>query len=458
MATRTSVDRSRQVVVRRAGGRHPVVAWSRPLTPLLIAGVVTLHLVLFLILFPQVPDDGGLRGFVDLSYQDSGRMLAGSMPYRDFLLEYPPGLLLWMILPRLFAAGRLAYRVPFFAEVALVDLGVLLTLVMSVRAARVSLPRVLGLYTLALVLLGPVAAFRLDLVPAALTALAVLAWQRDRPVLAAVALAAGAATKLYPLLLLPPLVAQQWARGWRRVCATVGAAALTLAVLAGPAFLAGPPGLLHSVHFQTGRHTEVEALWATLPLLLHVFWHLPLEVSNLGRAFVIIGPGDALGAAGTPVLLVACLVIYWRWWRGRSGHDPDESLLLGTAALVLSATILSKVLSPQYLLWALPPLALLPAGSWWTRTALCAFYSALPLTQWIFPDHFGDLVVLLAPQAVVVLALRNVLLLLAFAALMGSLWHQATGGRRQAAVDRACCRLSPVDSRGDDHGEAQRRS
>jgi hypothetical protein len=318
--------------------------------------------------------------------------------------------------------------------------------------------RVLGLYTLGLVLLGPVAAFRLDLVPAALTALAVLAWQRDRPVLAAVALAAGAATKLYPLLLLPPLVAQQWARGWRRVCATVGAAALTLAVLAGPAFLAGPPGLLHSVHFQTGRHTEVEALWATLPLLLHVFWHLPLEVSNLGRAFVIIGPGDALGAAGTPVLLVACLVIYWRWWRGRSGHDPDESLLLGTAALVLSATILSKVLSPQYLLWALPPLARLPAGSWWTRTALCAFYSALPLTQWIFPDHFGDLVVLLAPQAVVVLALRNVLLLLAFAALMGSLWHQATGGRRQAAVDRACCRLSPVDSRGDDHGEAQRRS
>ena len=75
------------------------------------------------------------------------------------------------------------------------------------------------------------------------------------------------------------------------------------------------------------------------------------------------------------------------------------------------------------------------------------FYSALPLTQWIFPDHFGDLVVLLAPQAVVVLALRNILLLLAFAALMGSLWHQATGSRRQAVAHRACCRLSPIAGR-----------
>jgi hypothetical protein len=425
MATRTSVDRSRQLVVHRAGGRHPVVARSRLLTGLLIVGVVALHLVLFLILFPQAPDGGGLRGFVDLSYQDSGRTLAGSVPYRDFLLEYPPGLLLWMILPRLFAAGRLAYRVPFFAEVALVDLGVVLTLAMSARAARLPLPRVLGLYTLGLVLLGPIAAFRLDLVPAALTALAVLAWQRDRPLLAAVALAAGVATKLYPLLLLPLLVAQQWARGRRRVCATVSAAALTLAVLAGPAFLAGPQGLLHSLRFQADRHTEVEAIWATLPLLLHVFWHFLLEVPNLGRAYVIVGPGDALGAAGTPALLVACLVIYWRWWRGRSGQDPDESLLLGTAALVLSAAILSKVLSPQYLLWTLPPLALLPTRSWWTRAALCAFYCALPLTQWLFPDHFGDLVVLLEPQAVVVLALRNLLLLLAFAALLGSLWHQA---------------------------------
>jgi hypothetical protein len=352
-----------------------------------------------------------------------------------------------MILPRLFAAGRLAYRVPFFAEVALIDLVIVLTLVLSARAARVPLPRVLGLYTLALVLLGPVAAFRLDLVPAVLTALAVLAWQRDRPVPAAVALAAGAATKLYPLLLLPPLLAQQWARGRRRVCATLGAATLTLAVLAGPAFLAGPQGLLHSVRFQADRHTEVEAIWATLPLLLHVFWHLPLEVPNLGRAFVIIGPGDALGAAGLPALLVACLVIYWRWWRvsrrrSRPADATDgESLLLGTAALVLSAAILTKVLSPQYLLWALPPLALLPTRSWWARAALYAFYCALPLTQWLFPDHFGELVGLLEPQAVMVLAVRNLLLLLAFAALLGSLWYQATGDSKRGPLPPVACRL-----------------
>jgi len=67
-------------------------------------------------------------------------------------------------------------------------------------------------------------------------------------------------------------------------------------------------------------------------------------------------------------------------------------LLTGTAALALAAAVLSKVLSPQYLLWAAPPLALLPARARGAAAALIAFYLALPLTQWLFPAHFAELV------------------------------------------------------------------
>jgi len=44
--------------------------------PLLLTGVTALHLALFLVVFPAAADDGGLRGFINLAYQDSGRTLA----------------------------------------------------------------------------------------------------------------------------------------------------------------------------------------------------------------------------------------------------------------------------------------------------------------------------------------------------------------------------------------------
>jgi len=265
----------------------------------LLAGVAALHLALFLVVFPAAADDGGLRGFINLAYQDSGRTLAGSVPYCDFLLEYPPGLLVFMVAPRLFAASQLAYRAPFFVETAALDLVILLALHGSARAARLPVARALGLYTLALVLLGPIAAYRLDLAPAALVAAAVLAWQRDRPTLAAIALAAGAASKVYPLVFLPPLIADCWTRGRRREARGAAIAAiLTLVALIGPALIAGTGALRHALRFQTGRHTEVEALWATPPLLLRVVLGDPLAVRNVDRAFVILGPGDALGRLG----------------------------------------------------------------------------------------------------------------------------------------------------------------
>jgi len=401
--------------------------------PLLLVGVAALHLALFLVVFPAAADDGGLRGFINLAYQDSGRTLAGSVPYRDFLLEYPPGLLVFMVAPRLFAASQLAYRAPFFVETAALDLVILLALHGSARAARLPVARALGLYTLALVLLGPIAAYRLDLAPAALVAAAVLAWQRDRPTLAAIALAAGAASKVYPLVFLPPLIADCWTRGRRREARRAAIAAiLTLVALLGPALIAGTGALRHALRFQTGRHTEVEALWATPPLLLRVVLGDPLAVRNVDRAFVILGPGDALGRLGTPVLALATLFVYGRWWRLRAHPDREtrtDMLLTGTAALALAAAVLSKVLSPQYLLWAAPPLALLPARARGAAAALIAFYLALPLTQWLFPAHFAELVAFLTPRTVAVLALRNLLLAVSIVALLAAVGRVGRMGR-----------------------------
>ena len=112
---------------------------------------------------------------------------------------------------------------------------------------------------------------------------------------------------------------------------------------------------------------------------------------------------------------------------------------------MLSAAILSKVLSPQYLIWVMPPVAVLPLRPRLTTLALAAFYVALPLTQWIYPLHYGELVQLLSPLSIALLATRNLVLVLALATLLRAFWQlsrKAEGGRRKQTA-----RLPPSASR-----------
>jgi hypothetical protein len=434
MAVTSSSDRARMApssgtpvagrrALSRAGGRYA-----------LLAATLLLHLIALLIIFPNTREDVVMRGFLQLTFHDSGATLVGAVPYRDFLFEYPPGMLLFMLPPRLFAAGFLDYRTLFFLQVALLDCVVVITLYASARTAGLPVPRVLGLYTLAVALLGPIIDYRLDLAPAALTALAVLAWQRDRPALAAILLAVGTTTKAYPLLLLPPLLYDYWARGQtRRVGYALLGYAVTLVLLLSPALYAGVANALHSLRFQTNRHLQVESIWATPPLLLHLLTGFPLEVVGRNRALVVLGPGDAWGGAGTPALALVVVATYALWRRLYRHGEQVTALLVGTVTLTLAAAVLSKVLSPQFLLWVMPPLVLLPlprAARWRAILALVLFLATLPLTQWIYPMHYGELVRYLTPTAVGALALRNLLLVVALALLLNVMWAGVRRVRR----------------------------
>ena len=400
----------------------------------LLVAFLVLHVVL--VFGTAGREDLLLSGFVPLSFRDSGRALSGALPYRDFLLEYPPGTLLFMIFPRVFADGYLSYYVLFAIEIAILDATVLIALYASALASRVSVLRVLVLYTVALVLLGRVVVYRLDLAPVALTALGLLAWQRRKPAWAAAAFAAGTATKLYPAVLLPPLLIDQWYFGQRgKISRTVLVYAATLVLCSGPllpALLLAPQSVMQSLHYQTNRHLEIESLWATPPLLLHLVTGFPLQVTFRERSYGILGPGTAFGDAGTPALVLIVLMVYWRWRRARDDLGGRTAvILIGTSAITLASAIMSKVLSPQYLIWVMAPLALLPVRwptprprfRWLFAGAVVAFLASLPLTRWIYPLHFGELVHLLLPSAVGVLAVRNMLLVLTLILLLAAFWE-----------------------------------
>lgn len=181
-----------------------------------------------------------------------------------------------------------------------------------------------------------------DLLALALSTGALLAWARRRPVLAGVLIGLGMATKLYPLLLLGPLLVLcvrtgRMAEFWR----TTGAAAAAFAVVNAPVLLGARDGWLTFWSFNDDRGADFGSIW-------YVF-------SLAGRGV----PADRLDALIVGLFVAACVGIAWLGLKA-----PRRPRLVALAFLTVAAFVLvNKVYSPQYALWLLP-LAVLARPRW----------------------------------------------------------------------------------------------
>jgi ABC-type sugar transport system permease subunit len=87
-------------------------------------------------------------------------------------------------------------------------------------------------------------------------------------------------------------------------------------------------------------------------------------------------------------------------------------LCLASLAAVAALAVFAKVLSPQFLTWTIPLLALAVAWRLYALASLTAVASVLTLVE--FPSHYFDLVAR-EPWAVAVVAIRDLALLAAVA-------------------------------------------
>lgn len=174
-----------------------------------------------------------------------------------------------------------------------------------------------------------------DALVVALTALALLAWSRRRPVWAGIWLGLGIAAKLYPVLLLVPLAVLCLRTNKLRdffltVAATVGA---WLAVNL-PVYLLAPEGWLNFWTFNVDRGGDLGSIWYVLSLAGVQLG----SVSKLVAALMVVGT-----AAICVILLLA---------------PRRPRLAQGVFLIVALFLMVNKVYSPQYVLWLLPLLVL----------------------------------------------------------------------------------------------------
>ena len=260
----------------------------------------------------------------------------GSVPYRNFELLYPPGVLPLLALPARNPAG---YAAEFVAVSLVADAAVFWMLRRSGRT------RGMWLWVAAAPLLGPLFWARFDVFVAALLVAALVAMERRRFALAGSCIAMAGLVKLWPLVLIVIFLPAIGRASKRRFVISAGltSAAFVLPVVG----LGGGGGLYSLLRLESGRGVEVEALWA-LPLNL-------MHALHVGSAPASVTSWEFHGAASTGLVAASTLVLVvgllWcsigaaAWWR----PDAPTALLLIVTVVVLCA---GKVLSPQYLVWA----------------------------------------------------------------------------------------------------------
>lgn len=264
------------------------------------------------------------------------------------------------------------------------------------------------LWTAALVLLGPIAMYRIDAITVPLAVIGGC-WLVQRPVMAAALLTLSAWIKIWPGALVAAAIVALRTRA--RVLVTV--LAVSAAIIAALLLLGADQHLFGFLAEQTGRGLQVEAVAATPFMWLAVTGAAMVEYSFGILTFQIVAPGaEIVAALLTPLMALAVIgLLVLALVRLRSGVVFPRLFPPLAMALVVVLIVTNKVGSPQFETWLIAPMILwvvfdrsrsgLPAG---LVLVLCG------VTFLLYPLTY-DALLRAEPMPVLLLTIRNALLI-----------------------------------------------
>lgn len=339
-------------------------------------------------------------------FQYASEALGGAVPYRDFLVEYPVFAFPLMLLPRLFAPSFARYQIAFGLEMLLANAATLLLVATQVERAEGArrVPFRLAWYTLFFASLCPVTVCRFDLAAMALTFAAAWAWSSGRSKLGGTLAGVGTLVKIVPGVIAAPALIWEVERWKAERGRGMRAFAVALIVGAGAWLALGGVKVWDSLDYHVGRGVEIGSLYSGVLMLTAKATGSALATEYRHSSLEVLAPGSSWAATlGFPMQALALALVMWR----SRGARWDETWRYAAAA-VLGYVVFGKVLSPQYLIWLFPFMAVLGG-----RTGLWArglFLLACLVTTMLYPAGFHWLL-LFRGWTVGLLNYRNALLL-----------------------------------------------
>jgi hypothetical protein len=298
---------------------------------------------------PSVPSDRTpcYSDIKTLYYGD--RVKAGGIPYVDHFVEYPVLTGVYMWTAGAFAHGPRSYLA--VSAVGLTAAGLASAWMLAWLAGRRAFLWCLA-PTFALT-----AFLNWDLLAVAAMLAAIFAWRRNHSLWAAAWLGVGCALKLFPMLLLLPLVLERWFAGRRREAGLVALVGVGVAAAANlPFALANFSGWWQTYRFHERRSADLNTIWS---------WGLPqFSVPALNLAVT-------LATAFSFIAILAHAGVRLR-------REGEFAFVATGAAMIFVALAWSKIYSPQYTLWVLPLLVVVAVPSW-----IVAVYLAIDSVLWV---------------------------------------------------------------------------
>jgi hypothetical protein len=396
------------------------------------------------------------------------------------VVEYPPITVAWMAIPAIGLDGAPTppggpdpYATRYRLLMLLVDLLIIVTLLAwgthsiatdGVDGARGV--RQLAVYGIGGLILANLIFDRLDLVVAGLLLPSALLLIRGHWKASFVFLAVAIDFKASPLALAPlwvlaSLPPELLAEPRRRLGALARAITVRSVALAAIAMALFAPFLaiegaraLDFLRFRAAQGVQIESIPASVLLALHQVG-LPLDVTFTLGTFEVDTPLSSVLAAASPLLLVIAALLAAALYAGVAGRSAgrrtmggavgtttvgldsspggstpgtgslaavDPALFVsGTVVTLLLILVTSKLLSPQYVLWVLPFVALLEPGRGGAPRLQLWFLATCVVTTAIFPyllgrtlaraDPSGDGYLDPSPLGIALLLVRNALLI-----------------------------------------------
>ncbi|MFC1865912.1 glycosyltransferase 87 family protein [Chloroflexota bacterium] len=373
---------------------NSTVQWLRQ-RPFVVFAI--LHAILLLAIFAVFDYNVGGNG---LEHYIAQRIMNGDIPYRDFMVEYPPLAVFSFLLPALASSSLAVYSFLFALQVYFLDLAVLFILWRLTGRLNLKIWYVLGAYSLCLAAVGTLVTGHFDMLPTALVMVALYAFINGKNKTAWAFLALGLTSKLYPIII-APLFALYLLRQRQYCRLAQGVVVLAVVVLALnlPWYILYTDGYLYSLEYHMLRGLHSESGYGSIILLGQTMGLTQVDADLTYGSWNIISPlADTLAKSSFYITVIFLLSIYGlyarRLWKtpqdegGGTGLSIEaiKQLLLFSLLTVLIMLLANKVFSPQYLIWVCPLLPLVAERRFFDPLLL--FLVAASISQYIYPHNY----------------------------------------------------------------------
>ena len=159
----------------------------------------------------------------------------------------------------------------------------------------------------------------------------------------------------------------------------------------GVQFLISGADVFDLVTFHGTRGVQLESLLATVMAAARTFGY-PAQLELWEGGVNLTGALAPVLLAVSNVVLAGVIAGLAFWFFRQSGGDDHRTVVYVGCLAVAGSLIAAKVLSPQYLIWAIPVLLIVSteffrsSRAWWTVAAALIIVAAL--TAWLFPHNY----------------------------------------------------------------------